>query len=113
MDNRKSILLEGQKAFDQFAAQLEFLHWILTVAKFNFNELNSKLKIDIGVMALNIVKLFKLVILPKYRKIILSANPIQSMLFCKEEKEQLIKSKIRLLTQLFVLMNCLKETNID
>ena len=40
MDNRKSALLEGQKAFDQFAAQLEFLHWILTVAQFNFNELN-------------------------------------------------------------------------
>ena len=52
-------------------------------------------------------------IIPTYRKIVNSANPIQKMLLCKEEKEQLIKSKIRVLTQLFVLANNLKNSNLD
>ena len=112
-DTRKGRLLESQKQFDQLAAQLEFLHWVVGVAKFNFNDLVPKLRIDLAVVAANVASLFRQVIAPTYKKIVSSANPIQKMLLCKEEKEQLIKSKIRVLTQLFVLANSLKSSNLD
>ena len=57
------------------------------MAKFNFTDLSSKLRIDLSMIALNIVRLFKLIIIPKYSKIINGTNPIKSMLVCKEEKE--------------------------
>ena len=34
------------------------------------------------------------------------------MLLCKEDKEQLIKSKIRVLTQLFVMVNAFSDDDL-
>ena len=61
-DTRKGRLLESQKQFDQLAAQLEFLHWVVGDKKgpqFNFNDLNPKLRIDLSVVAANIASLFQ------------------------------------------------------
>ena len=86
-DTRKGRLLESQKQFDQLAAQLEFLHWIVGVAKFSFTDLVPKLRIELSVVAANIASLFRQVITPTYRKVINSVNPVAKMLLCKEEKE--------------------------
>jgi len=68
-DNRKGKLQETKKCFDLFAAQVEFIHWLLKVAKFSFGELQASLKIDIVIVAINLHSLFEKVIWPIYSKI--------------------------------------------
>lgn len=107
-----------KKCFDQFAAQLEFVHWLLKVAKFNFAELQSGLRIDIVIVAMNLRALFENVIWPIFNKISAAAQnaktfSLTKLLVCKEDKEQLTKSKIRMLTKLFTLINFLDDASMD
>ena len=49
---------------------------------------------------------------PKYERLINDANPLRQMLLCKEDKESLIKSKIRVLTQLYAMVNSLSDEEL-
>ena len=49
---------------------------------------------------------------PKYERLIHDANPLRQMLLCKEDKESLIKSKIRVLTQLYAMVNSLSDEEL-
>ncbi len=77
----------------------------MSTAEFELEELRDVLKIDLRVISENVQGFFKHLIKPKYASMVRSANPLRKMLLCKEDKEQLIKAKIRVLTQLFVMAN--------
>lgn len=75
-------------------------------------DLASSLKIDLSVVSGNIQDFFSQVIKPNYRRMVRDSNPLRRMLLCKEDKEQLIKSKIRALVQLYVMVNSLTDAEL-
>ena len=76
------------------------------------DELSESLKIDLSIVSGNIQAFFKQVVKPKYWRLVRDANPLRRMLICKEDKESLIKSKIRVLTQLYVMVGSLSEEEL-
>ena len=75
-------------------------------------DLATSLKIDLSVVSGNIQDFFYQVIKPIYVRMVRDANPLRKMLLCKEDKEQLIKSKIRALVQLYVMVNTLTDAEL-
>ena len=69
-----------------------------STADFTFEDLQKSLKIDISVVSGNIQEFFKQLIKPHFGKLVRERNSLRKMLICKEDKEALIKSKIRALT---------------
>jgi hypothetical protein len=76
------------------------------------SDLAGLLKIDLSVVSGNIQDFFIQVIKPNYRRMVRDSNPLRRMLLCKEEKEQLIKSKMRALVQLYVMVNSLTDAEL-
>jgi len=76
---------------------------MLSEANFNFHELGDHLNIDMGVIQRNISLLLEQLIEPKFESVIAKCQNLnlEKLLACKEDKEQLTKSKIRALTQMF------------
>ena len=85
----------------------------MKTAGFTLDDLSKKLRIDLSVVSGNIQDLFRQVIKPKYKRLLRDANQLRKLLLCKEEKESLIKSKIRALTQLFSLVNTLSQAELN
>ena len=75
-------------------------------------ELADSLKIDLSVLSGNIQDFFRQIVKPTYLRLVRDADPLRKMLLCKEDKEQLIKSKIRALTQLFLMVNGLCDQEL-
>jgi len=92
---------------------MEFVFWLLKVAKFSFADLEKKLRIDISTVKENIQALFDGVLAPTFAKVTRKHDSLRKMLVCKEDKEQLTKAKIRLLTQLYLLINSLDEESLE
>ena len=69
-------------------------------------------------VAMNLRSLFENVIWPIFTKVSKAAQNQKSftlakLLVCKEDKEQLTKSKIRMLTKLFTLVNFLDDQSLE
>ena len=77
------------------------------------DDLATTLNIDLSFVSGNIQEFFRQMIKPKYHRLIRDANPLRRMLLCKEDKESLIKSKIRALTQLYVMVNTLSDEELS
>jgi hypothetical protein len=88
---------------------------MLNEANFNFHELGDKLSIDTSVIADNINILLDYLVEPKFNEVVKKCQgSIQKLIACKEDKEQVTKSKIRVFTQLFMLLTCLdKNKDLD
>lgn len=75
-------------------------------------ELADMLRIDLSTISTNIQEFFKQVAKPKYQKVLRDPNPLRRILLCKEDKESLIKSKIRALIQLYMMVNTLTDEEL-
>ena len=91
---------------------MQFVSWLIKTAGFYLEELRDSLKIDLRIVSGNIQEFLRHLVKPKYASMVKSANPLRKMLLCKEDKEQLIKSKIRVLTQLFVMVNAFSDDDL-
>ena len=111
-ESRRARILDSQKNHDQFAAQLEFIQWLTKAGEFSLSDLQNSLKIDISIVSSNIQEFFRQVIKPQFAKLIRDRNPLRKMLICEEEKEALIKSKIRALMQLYQFINQLSSEEL-
>lgn len=63
--------------------------------------------VDEGILIQNMRSFIYDHVVPKFNKNIV--KPLDKLLICKEDKEQLTKSKIALITQLFLYLNSLDE----
>lgn len=85
---------------DTLTAQLEFIGWLVKTAKFKYSEIGSKLKIDMKIVKVNIASFLVGRVETGFAKTV-QVNSVSSLLACKEDREQLTKSSMRLFTQLF------------
>jgi len=107
---RKNKLYQQRKSYDQLTAQLEFMNWLLTRAKFSLQEL-TRLHFKAETIALNMRK-FLLNVLKKS----FTTNQqliCQRVIVCKEDKETVTKSKINVLIEYFGLLNMSLESLIN
>ena len=92
---------------DCLTAQLEFVGWLMRVAKFQYAELESKIKIDLKQIRANISNFLFHFVKPNFEECVQDADEgkINRLVSWQEEdQEQVCKSKMRLLTSFYVLL---------
>jgi hypothetical protein len=89
MDTKKAEYQELQRQMDCLTAQLDFIHWLITVPKFRYLELHSQLRIDLKCVKGNIQTFLFKQVRPQFEQMCQNSDEYKllRLLTCEEGRE--------------------------